>query len=314
MPRLKFKTSSSSGASPANGSLLQGEPAFNTGDGRVYAGNTSGNPTKMVGTAGAQDSNAVNFTGGSISVGSWSNSNVTVGNMNLGGTNISKMAGPNGGDSAAIITSAGAKQLVDDRMRQRLVSVQTFTGNGTYRKSGPEVKRVHVLVCGGGGGARAYSECGGGGGFAEGVFDATGMGDVTVTVGGGSGGGSYFGFSGQGGTTSFGGYISAAGGYGANQNSQHSGGHGGYGYGGQIQTHGGSGGSHNNMDQYSSSNASGGIGGGTYFGGCMAADRPNWGYTTNAAPGTGGVAIAPSHNGQGGRSGNAGICIVYEYK
>ena len=202
-----------------------------------------------------------------------------------------------------------------DKLRSRLKNIYTYNGSGTYTytKSGPDVTRVHVMVVGAGGGARAYSECGGAGGFSEGVYDATGITTVTVTVGAGSGGGSYFGFSGQGGSTSFGGYISAAGGYGANQNESHSGGHGGYGYGGAINSYGGMGGSHTNDDQYSSSNACEGMGGTSFFGGSMVGDRPDWSLTTAAAPGTGGNAISPSHNGQGGRGGKDGCCIVYEY-
>jgi hypothetical protein len=32
-----------------------------------------------------------------------------------------------------------------------------------------------------------------------------------------------------------------------------------------------------------------------------------------SAPGTGGIAISPGHNGQGGRTGRVGCVIVYEY-
>ena len=315
MPKLKFKTSTSGGSVPSNGSLQQGEPTFNIGDQKAYVGNTSGNPAKIIGTVASQNSNAVSISGGAVSVSTWTNSVANVSAVTLGGSGVTDI-GATEGTSSKVMSAAGAKTLIDDKLKTRLKGVYTYTSNGTYTKSGPDVKTIHVIVCGGGGGARAYSECGGGGGFAEEVIDATGISTVSVTVGGGGGGGAYFGFSGQGGTTSFGSYCSASGGYGSSNNGQHNGGHGGYGYGGNINFMGGMGGSHNNMDQYSSSNASGGIGGGTYFGGSTAGFRPDFssGNPGPGAPGAGGVAVAPNHNGQGGRSGQGGICIVYEYR
>lgn len=314
MPKITFKTTTSSGSIPSNGTLETGEPAFNLGDQKAYVGNASKNPTKVIGTIAAQNSNAVSISGGSIGVSTFAGS-ATVASMNLSGTSLSGVAASEGTTSNPI-SAAGAKTLIDDKLKTRLKGVYTFTSNGTYTKSGPDVKTIHVLCCGGGGGARAYSECGGGGGFTEEVIDASGITTVSVTVGGGGSGGAYFGFSGDGGTTSFGGYCSATGGYGSSRNGRHNGGHGGLGYGGNINTYGGMGGSHNNMDQYSGSNASGGIGGGTYFGGSTAGFRPDFssGNPGPGAPGAGGVAVAPNHNGQGGRSGQSGICIVYEYR
>lgn len=318
MPTIKFKNSNTPGAVPPNGSLAQGEIAINYADRKAWVGNASGNPVKIVGTIANQDSNNIAITGGSISVGSLGQSTASTGaagTVNVGGTGLTATRATNTGtDSASTMTSTGTN-WAGDKLRSRLKNIYTYNGAGTYTytKSGPDVTRVHVMVTGGGGGARSYSECGGAGGFAEGVYDATGITTVTVTVGGGSGGGSYFGFSGQGGSTSFGGYISAAGGYGANQNSSHSGGHGGLGYGGAINTYGGSGSSHSNNDQYSPSNSCQGQGGASFFGGSMAADRPDWSISTVGAPGSGGVAISPGHNGQGGRSGKDGCCIVYEY-
>lgn len=315
MPRLKFKTSTSSGSIPGNGTLESGEPTFNLGDNKAYIGNTSGNPTKIIGTVASQNSNAVSISGGATSVSTWSGA-ASVSSTSLSGTALNDVAAGQGISTTKAMSAAGAKTLIDDKLKTRFKGIYTFTGSGTYTKSGPDVKTIHAIVCGGGGGARAYSECGGGGGYAERLIDATGITTVSVTIGGGGAGGVYFGFSAQGGTTSFGGYVSATGGFGSSQNQQHNGGHGGVGSSGDINTIGGMGGSHNNMDQYSPSNASGGIGGGTYFGGSTAGFRPDFssGNPGPGAFGAGGVAVSPGHNGQGGRNGQSGVVIVYEYR
>jgi hypothetical protein len=315
MPKIKFKNSVTASAVPANGSLLPGELAVNITDKKAWVGNASGNPSAIIGSLGSQNSNNVAITGGTIAVTSWNSSAATVSTATVGGTAITEF-GATAGTGSKLMSSGGAKFIADDALKTRLKGIYTYTSAGsfTYTKSGPDVSTIHVLCTGGGGGARAYSEGGGGGGFTERVIDATGITTVAVTVGGGGGGGVYFGFSGDGGTSSFGGYCSASGGYGSSRNSQHCGGHGGIGSGGNINTYGGMGSSHNNMDQYSTSCASGGPGGGTYFGGSMIGDRPDWSQSQVAAPGTGGVAISPGHNGQGGRSGREGIVIVYEYR
>ena len=73
--------------------------------------------------------------------------------------------------------------------------------------------------------------------------------------------------------------------------------------------------SHTNDDQYSPNNSSEGLGGASYFGSGMMADRPDFanGNPGVGAYGAGGVAISPSHNGQGGRNGFDGCVVVYEY-
>jgi hypothetical protein len=317
MPSIKFKNSSTPGAVPAT--LAQGELAINWADKKAWIGPVGGGaPIKIIGSIASQDANSIAITGGAVSLsslGTGTASTASASTVNVGGTGLSSVRASNTGtDASATMTGSGVNWS-GDKLKGRLKNIYTYNGSGTYTytKSGPDVNRVHVMLTGAGGGARAYSECGGAGGFSEGVYDATGMTTVTVTVGGGSGGGAYFGVSGQGGTTSFGGYISASGGYGANQNDSHSGGHGGLGYGGSINTYGGSGSSHTNNDQYSPSNSCQGQGGASFFGGSMAADRPDWSISTVGAPGSGGVAISPGHNGQGGRGGKDGCCIVYEY-
>lgn len=314
MPRYKFKNSTTSSSVPSNGTLETGELAINIAASKAYVGDASKNTQKIIGTLASQESNAVSITGGSISVNTVGGSITATSTINGGAAN--NVTAYDGVSNSSLISSAGVQDLAKDLLSDRIAGVYTYSSAGTYTytKSGPDVRTLHVICVGGGGGARAYSECGGGGGFTERVIDASGITSVTVTVGGGGAGGVYFGFSNDGGTSSFGGYCSATGGYGSSRNAQHNGGHGGLGYGGNINVHGGMGGSHNNLDQYSNSCASGGVGGGTYFGGSMAGDRPDWSISQVAAPGTGGVAISPSHNGQGGRTGREGIVIVYEYK
>lgn len=317
MPTIKFKNSSTPGAVPS--SLAQGEIAINYADKKAWVGNAANTPVLIVGSIANQEANAVSITGGTVSVanfGTTTANTATIGTVTVRGTSMTSIVATNTSTSTTNPVDGAGVYNSGFKLRSRLKNCYTYSGSGTYTyvKSGPDVTTIQVLCCGAGGGARAYSESGGAGGFAEKLIDATGITSVTVTVGGGSAGGSYFGFSGQGGTSSFGGYCSAAGGYGANQNESHSGGHGGLGYGGNINSYGGMGSSHTNNDQYSPSNGCQGQGGASYFGGSQAADRPDYSFNQAiAAPGTGGIAISPGHNGQGGRNGRDGCVIVYEY-
>lgn len=312
----KFKRSSTPGAVPS--SLAQGEIAINIVDKKMWVGNAAGTPVKIVGSIANQEPSSVSISGGTVAVsdlGTTTPNTATLGTVSLGGTSMTQLTATNTSTSSTNPMQGAGVTNESDKLRGRLKNVYTYSGSGTYTytKSGPDVQTLHVICVGAGGGARAYSECGGAGGFGEDLIDATSITTVTVTVGGGSGGGVYFGVSGQGGTSSFGAYVSATGGYGANQNEQHSGGHGGLGSGGIINSYGGMGSSHSNNDQYSPSNASQGQGGASYFGGSMAGDRPDWTISQVAAPGSGGIAISPSHNGQGGRTGKDGVVVVYEY-
>lgn len=64
MPRIKIKTSNTPGSAPT--SLQQGELAANLSDKRVWVGNASGTPVKIIDTLGNQDANNVTITGGTI--------------------------------------------------------------------------------------------------------------------------------------------------------------------------------------------------------------------------------------------------------
>lgn len=198
-----------------------------------------------------------------------------------------------------------------------LINVTNFNASGTW--TNPGARFVIVKVVGGGGGGCGYCESGGAGGYAEGLYNVTGVTSVAVTVGGGGGGTGYYSGSGRGGTSSFGTYISATGGYGANNNYSHSGGSGGAGSGGQINLQGSAGSGHTN----SSGSWSGGRGGASYFGGAAAQARNHTnlgagivGKTTHGAPGAG----APgniSDNGNyssQGSVGEDGLVLVYAYR
>jgi hypothetical protein len=317
MPAFKFRNSTTGGAAPVNGDLIHGELALNIADRRAFQGTASATTEKIIDSVASQSTSNVNITGGNIEVTNIGNSNaasVRASTVTLGGTNLANIAENLSTDTNKLPTQRAINDAVENK-RGRLKNIYTFTGTGTYVKSGPDVQRLHVICVGGGGGGRAYSECGGAGGYSERVIDATSITSVSVTVGGAGAGGVYFGFSGGGGTTSFGGFVSASGGTGANAHIQHHGGTGGFGSGGNVNAFGGGGGGHNNMDQYSGNCAPGGLGGISFFGGGTPSAHSSGAQPADvAAFGAGGVAISPSHNGQGGRNGRSGMCIIYEYK
>lgn len=318
MPKISFKNSTTASAVPA--SLQQGELAVNITDQKMFIGNASGVTTQIIGSMGNQDATSVAITGGSITgatIGGTTASTVKATTLTLGGqavTGIDNDTTLAANSNANFPTQNAVKTYTDATLRGRLKNIYTFTATGTYTKSGSDVNVLHVMLCGAGGGGTAYSIGGGAGGYAERIIDATSITTVTVTVGTGTNGASYYSNIGQGGTTSFGGYLSASGGYGADQNYGHSGGHGGYGYGGTVNSTGGGSGSHNNMDQWSHSNAPDVQGGQSFFGGAMAGAHTSKIGANHGAPGAGGTCVSNGHNGQGGFAGQSGICIVYEYK
>lgn len=316
MPKYKFKNSNIASQVPGASSLIAGELAINVQDGRAFQGNSSAVVTKVIDTLGRQAANNVSITGGAIavtSVGNTTPSTATGTAVVINGTTLSNVTSdPNSTATNAVMTNYAAQQNILNA-GEKLKNVYTYTGNGTYTKSGSDVRRLHVIVCGGGGGGRAYAESGGAGGYAEKVLDATSITTVSVTVGGGGAGGVYFGFSPGGGTTSFGGFVSASGGGGANAHIQHNGGLGGLGSSGELNVWGGGGGGHNNQDQYNGNGAPG-HGGVSFFGGGQPSGHGGQQPSDVSAFGSGGVATNPAHNSQGGRNGKGGICIVYEYK
>lgn len=318
MPIFKFRNSTAGGSIPADGELVDGELAVNVANQRIFEGNSASQTIKITDSMALQRPDAVNISGGTISItnlGTDTAATVTASSLVLGGTALSSVAANPANTSASAVSSNASTFYKVDEIRGKLKNVVTFTANGTYTKSGPDVAKLHVIIMGAGGGGRGYSECGGAGGYSEKILDATAITTVSVTVGGPGAGGPYFGFSPGGGTTSFGSFVTASGGTGANAHIQHCGGLGGIGSGGELNVRGGGGGGHNNMDQYSGNCAPGGEGGIGFFGGGTPGAHTSGAQSAdNAAWGAGGVAVSPSHNGQGGRNGRGGICIIYEYK
>jgi hypothetical protein len=314
MPKIKLKNSSTPGAVPS--SLAVGEIAINTADNQTYVGTSSG-VRKIGGTLANQDSNNVAITGGTVTNTSISSGTLATNSLQLNsGTAVTSVSTSTDlGTSNTALVSQSAVNTYTDNATGGLKRIWSTTSNNTYTKSGTDVKRIKVICVGAGGGGRGYGESGGAGGMSELVLDATSITSVSITIGGGGGGGQYYGASGQGGTTSFGGYCSASGGYGSNQNYTHTGGHGGNGSGGNLNIHGGGGAGHKNC--HSSSHHNPGHGGQSFFGGSNAGHHysERWAQE-QMAPGSGGAGSNFYGNGafSAGYNGQFGICVVYEYR
>ena len=202
------------------------------------------------------------------------------------GTNLSWLGG---------ITSGG-----------NIVSMQVFTGSGTWTRPS-NVRYIKVQIVGGGGGASGHGESGGAGGYSEKVIDVTSISSVYVTISGEANGSYYFSIGGRGGGSSFGNYLSASGGHGANQNSAHCGGLPGIGSGGNLNIYGGGGQGHQGGSN---------CGGRSYFGGAVAAGHPNGGnfshnHQSHATPGTGGS--GGYYHSYRGSNGRPGLCVITHF-
>lgn len=185
--------------------------------------------------------------------------------------------------------------------------MQVFTGSGTWSRPGG-VRYIKVQVQAGAGGGSGHGEGGGAGGYAERFLDVTGISSVSVTIGGGGSGNYYSGVGNDGGTSSFGPYVSAGGGHGANRQNQHSGGVSGAGSGGNLNLHMGGGFSHHAYSAQSCAD--------TFFGGGAPSSHPQGGHFAHnhqghTAPGTGG---AGAHfHGHRGSDGRPGIIVITSY-
>jgi hypothetical protein len=314
MPIITLKNSAVTSA-PAT--LTNGEVAVNVSTNNMFIGK-SGAVTKIVGSLASQEPNAVNITGGTITSTTQSAGTLRTTSLRLNSGQIVTAVTNDPALGLSSNTDIPTQSAVTSYVTSKggaIKQILTFTGNGTYTKSGPDVRKIRVICVGAGGGGRGYGESGGSGGMAELIIDATAITSVAVTIGTGGLGGQYFGFSGQGATTSFGGYLSATGGYGANQNFQHCGGHGGLGYGGNVNAHGGGGAGHKNCHTASHHNP--GHGGQSFFGGSNAGHHYSERFANNiGAPGAGGAGHNFYGNGafSAGYNGLFGICVVYEYK
>lgn len=189
----------------------------------------------------------------------------------------------------------------------QLISITTFTASGTY--TAPSYcRKVLVKVQGGGGGSAGHFESGGAGGYAEMLINPFTAGSTaTVTVGGGGGGVGYYAAAGDGGTSSFGSYVSATGGYGANRNYSHTGGHGGTTSGGQVSAVGGGGHGHGN-----GWGSFGPRGIPSYWGGSFGTRHSGGEKIGSGAPG-GGASSGTTGNGGSGKAASGGMVVVYAY-
>lgn len=200
------------------------------------------------------------------------------------------------------------------------MSVQVFTGSGTWTKpSGVKfVRAVCVGPGGGGGGCQSGSSGlaggGGAGGYSEKTVDVTAIASVAVTIGSGGGGGNgATGASGGAGSsaTSFGAHCSAAAGSGGiGSASTPNGGAGGAGSSGDVNISGQAGlkGGGTYVEPGSGGNSPRGFG----FGG-RAVNTDTAGVAATGYGAGGGAARGGGgdYNGGGGAS---GICIVMEFK
>ncbi len=227
-----------------------------------------------------------------------------LGTKNLDASSV--MPSPSGHAGKLLISNGSSRNWEN----HGAVQMDVYTSNGTwYKPSG--VKKILVRICASGGAGSGVGEAGGAGGYAEEIIDVTGISSVSVTIGQpGSWGGTYYsGGAANGGSSSFGNYLSASGGQGANRQYQHCGGLPGVGSGGQLNLYGGGGSGHEYWSGYP--------GGGSFFGGAGATGYPRGGhYAYNhqyrAAVGSGG---SPGYHGERrGARGMAGIVAIWNFK
>ena len=153
MPKYKFKNSNITNLVP--GSLIAGEFAINVQDGKAFQGNASAVVTKVIDTLGKQASNNVAISGGSMSVtsvGTVTPLAATGTAIVINGTTVSNVTDdPASTAVTAFMTNYAARENIL-KAGEKIKNVYTFTGPGTYTKSGSDVRLLHVICCGGGGG------------------------------------------------------------------------------------------------------------------------------------------------------------------
>ncbi|HCS6452199.1 TPA: phage tail protein [Escherichia coli] len=212
----------------------------------------------------------------------------------------------------------------------RKVAEKWITTSGTYTPT-PGTKKIRVTIIGGGGGggsgqtnSAGYVSAGSGGGaggVARKTIDVTSVSSVSVTIGSGGNPGVFSSNQpGDGGTTSFGSYMTAGGGgrgnncgsvaFGVTQLIANGGG--GVGSGGDINTIGGSGGPAIILGQgYTSGGGGNSIvaGGGQPIATTSSMSGIDGSYGSG---GSGAYILASGSEKNGGRGGD-GVCIVEEY-
>jgi hypothetical protein len=225
------------------------------------------------------------------------------------------------GDSATVSTT----MLAGGHGGFKSMQVFSTAGNFTWTKPAG-INTIKVYVTGGGAGAGAQGNQthsdeaggGGGGGTAIKVIDVSGVSSSGVGVGaGGTGGASGAKNNGtNGSTSSFGSYCTATGGgfgYNGDAGGCH-GGEGGIGIGGDINLKGS--GAQGGLDDTSGTptyKPSGGVGGGSFWGGAgRSTAHSNGGVATRHGLNGGGGGCG-SYNDQAGGNGGVGLVVVEEY-
>ena len=229
---------------------------------------------------------------------------------------------------AALAASSGANSDITSLSGFAAVTVQIFTGSGTYtRPPGMRNAIIQLQAPGGGGGGAVASSSnlavgsgGGGGGYAERLVTAAQIGaSQTVTMGSVGAAGDTAGSSGgAGGTTSFGSLLSATGGAGGASISGGTSpsrgsnpGAGGIGSLGDTNIRGSAG---QFGARFSGTNGYSGNGGSSHLGGGAAgATEGGSGNAGGNYGGGGSGGNSDSATGRGGGAGGPGVIVVYEF-
>ena len=228
-------------------------------------------------------------------------------NGSITGSTNSILPSHSGQNGKMLYTNGSAPYWDNPPSADNISSMSVFTSSGTWNRPS-DVKYIKVQVIGGGGAGGGHGEGGGAGGYSEEVINVESISSVYCTISGESNGTYYRGGAGNGGSSSFGSYLSASGGYGANRNQQHNGGLGGVGSGGNLNIYGGGGDSHHGRAS---------VGGAGFWGGAVAGGHPQGGnfshnHQSHSSPGSGGSGgYFNSHRGSNGRP---GMIVIPHFK
>ena len=160
------------------------------------AGSTIGASEIAASAVGSSElaSNSVNLSGSKVT---------GTASVSKGGTGTSN---PFGGSYRTLISNGSSITS----KQHGIQGMQVFTGSGTWSRPS-NVRYIKIQISGGGGGGSGHGESGGAGGYSERVLDVSGISSVSVSLSGQSNGTYYSGAGNNGGSSSFGPYLSASG-------------------------------------------------------------------------------------------------------